>query len=136
MLLGLALFETIAPLAGSVISDPCTGSNGQGFSFLLNPLTGSMSSTPLFDTNDDGKVEKRTGRWRRGNRPVAGKQQLAERGHRNGAEGLHGQSGFLPLSGGHQGDAGDQCDRGKHGGLLRGTTTDALVVASTDGAVS
>ena len=57
LLLGMALFETIAPSDGSLGGDQCMGSDGQGFSLLLDPISGAMSSKPVTDVNGDGVVD-------------------------------------------------------------------------------
>jgi type IV pilus assembly protein PilY1 len=58
LLLGMALFETIAPLSGSAAGDGCEGSDAQGFNFLLDPISGAMSDKPVTDVNGDGKVDE------------------------------------------------------------------------------
>ena len=57
LLLGMALFETIAPLNGTTAADACNGSEAQGFNLLLDPISGAMSQTPVTDVNGDGTVD-------------------------------------------------------------------------------
>ena len=57
LLLGMALFETIAPLNGTTAGDACNGSEAQGFNLLLDPISGAMSTKPVTDVNGDGTVD-------------------------------------------------------------------------------
>jgi type IV pilus assembly protein PilY1 len=71
LLLGMALFETIAPLNGTTAGDACNGSEAQGFNLLLDPISGAMSAKPVTDVNGDGIVDQQdppvagwaTGEW-------------------------------------------------------------------------
>jgi hypothetical protein len=71
LLLGMVLFETIAPLNGSAAGDGCEGSDAQGFNLLLDPISGAMSAKPVTDINGDGVVDEKdppiagwaTGTW-------------------------------------------------------------------------
>ncbi len=58
LLLGMVLFETIAPLNGSAAGDGCEGSDAQGFNLLLDPISGAMSAKPVTDINGDGVVDE------------------------------------------------------------------------------
>ena len=58
LLLGMALFETIAPLNGTTAGDACNGSEAQGFNLLLDPISGAMSTKPVTDVNGDGTVDE------------------------------------------------------------------------------
>src|SRR5690606_21764402 len=58
LLLGMARFETIAPLNGTTAADACNGSDAQGFNLLLDPISGAMSQTPVTDVNGDGTVDE------------------------------------------------------------------------------
>ncbi len=57
LLLGMSLFETMVPSDRSLVNDPCLGVEAQGYSLLLDPLSGEMSKTPTSDVNGDGVVD-------------------------------------------------------------------------------
>jgi type IV pilus assembly protein PilY1 len=92
------LFGTVAPAGGGAATNTCDASDGLGYNFLLDPLTGGSPAAAVFDTNGDGKVTS-------ADAVVAGYRTDAD-GRDAVVTGDNGEISIQNSSGNKQGDTG------------------------------
>lgn len=109
------LFSTMSPVS-AVATNPCDASDGQGFNFLLNPLTGGTFVMPVLDTNGDGVVTAADGVVA-GYRTIAdGRDSVLTGGGNDTDGGDDGQFSLVGSTGGGGGGGGGGGDPGPQRG--------------------